>query len=124
MRDEVGRKGAHCCPHCSKVYTARCNLSRHIRDQHSVAHPSSVVCPVCAKNCRNRSNALTHLYRTHHVTAKQLRSQAGTLFNNTSQDLIHKDLEDLVSATEDQEPPTFSFEDDPYQENDEEVVLS
>lgn len=128
-----GRKDCHSCPHCSKVYTARCNLSRHIRDQHSVADPHSVVCPVCGKNCRNRSNALTHLYRTHHITSKQLRSEAGVLFNaQTSgergtnsnsasqvslnlQALLPRDFEALVqsaaNAAEDQDPPTFSFED-------------
>uniref|UniRef100_A0A2P2HY22 Broad-complex core protein isoforms 1/2/3/4/5-like n=1 Tax=Hirondellea gigas TaxID=1518452 RepID=A0A2P2HY22_9CRUS len=118
----LGRKESYSCPHCNKSYTARCNLSRHIRDQHSVADPNSVVCPLCGKNCRNRSNALTHLYRTHHITSKQLRTEAGALFNapntlNNTQsnnanlgDLSPSDLDALVHSVENQEPPTFSFE--------------
>ena len=126
-----GKKDSHCCPYCSKVYTARCNLSRHIRDQHSVADPNSVVCPICGKDCRNRSNALTHLYRTHHITSKQLRTEAGVLFNaqaanNSSSSpansaklasVFQKDLEALTQNVDDQEPPVFSFDDTNNEEN-------
>ena len=117
------RPTVHSCQHCGKVYTARCNLSRHIRDQHSVADPNTIVCPLCGKNCKNRSNALTHLYRTHHITAKQLSSDTGALFNATPNNsnnnasgvpqLSQAEIEALVQGAQEttDPPPTFSFDD-------------
>ncbi|KAK7066203.1 hypothetical protein SK128_020225 [Halocaridina rubra] len=60
------------CTYCGRLFRSRSNLSRHVRDHHTSHDPSAAICPVCGKNCHNRSNALTHMYRVHHITARQL----------------------------------------------------
>ena len=72
-RGVPGQDGApsYPCSYCGRLFTSKSNLTRHVRDHHSITNPKAALCPVCGKNCFNRSNALTHMYRTHQMTVSQ-----------------------------------------------------
>ena len=54
------------CPHCQMVMLKK-NLSRHIRDQHSMDRPRST-CPICTKSYKTPDWLKDHVRRGHGYT--------------------------------------------------------
>merc|ERR1712147_393132 len=54
------------CPHCQMVMLKK-NLSRHIRDQHSMDRPRST-CPICTKSYKTPDWLKDHIRRGHGYT--------------------------------------------------------
>merc|ERR1711902_442523 len=54
------------CPHCQMVMLKK-NLSRHIRDQHSMDRPRST-CPICQKSYKTPDWLKDHIRRGHGYT--------------------------------------------------------
>merc|ERR1711936_171773 len=66
------------CPHCQMVMLKK-NLSRHIRDQHSMDRPRST-CPICQKSYKTPDWLKDHIRRGHGYTKEatdDLLSQMG-----------------------------------------------
>ena len=51
------------CPNCSKVYSYKGNLNRHLKVE--CGKDPQEVCPFCMKTFKHKSNLLTHIDRRH-----------------------------------------------------------
>ena len=52
------------CPECGKVFSSKCNLTRHIR-LHSSSPASQHVCSECSKVFNRKGNLQRHMLETH-----------------------------------------------------------
>ena len=73
------------CPHCQMVMLKK-NLSRHIRDQHSMDRPRST-CPICQKSYKTPDWLKDHIRRGHGYT-KEATDDLLSQMNNSESDKI------------------------------------
>ena len=60
----------YACEKCGKTFNSAFRLSLHMRI-HDGVRPFK--CPSCPYDCSRRDNLITHMKRTHHVTAEEVR---------------------------------------------------
>lgn len=59
------------CEHCSKIFSTKGRLCRHIREKHSAQTKDAVACDICGRICPNYEAVVVH--RRTHVDDKQFQ---------------------------------------------------